>query len=471
MPATDTVTRADAAHLLRRTGYGGSEAEIAALTGQTRRACVNAAMGFQSTDAIPGGPDVGVPAFVANSSQWEAHSDAISWWVDRMATLANPITSPVPAPTTAGNLPIYERLVFFWHDHFACAQDKVSDLPAMWDQIGTFRRMSMGSFESLVRAVAVHPAMLVHLDNQHNTASHPQENFARELMELYTCGVGEFTEADVVAMTRAWTGHNTVGWDNVNEFWDSTYVYDTEAHDFGQKTIFGISANWNGVAQNGGERDTITELVHGVRQAPTARRIARKLFAWFAHLEPSDATVQGLADVFVANNMNIGPLLRAILEHDEFWSATSRWGQVKSPTDYITTMVRRTGADAGSLGLRWRMSNMGQVPLDPPSVAGWGSPLGWLSTASAWGRGQFAGSMRWNATNTETGMGLLADIEDLGATAGVQEILDLFGLEEVSVQTRSRLEAWFDEAHATDRWSIPPQGFMLGALTPEFQVY
>jgi len=471
MPATETVTRADAAHLLRRVGYGGAPAEVDALTGQSRRACVEAAMGFRSTDAIPAGPDAGVPSFVANSSQWEAHSDAISWWVERMATLANPTSTPVPAPANAGNLPIYERLAFFWHDHFACAQDKVGDLPAMWDQIRTLRRMALGSFDSLVRTIAVHPAMLVHLDNQHNTIEHPQENFGRELMELYTCGVGEFTEADVVAMTRAWTGHNTVGWDNVNNFWDSTYFYDTSAHDSAPKTLFGITANWNGVARSGGDRDTISELVHGARQPATARRIARKLFAWFAHSEPSAATVQDLADVFVANNMNIGPLLRAILEHDEFWGVTSRWAQVKSPTDYIATMVRRTGADAWDLGLHWRMHNMGQVPLDPPSVAGWGSPLGWLSTASAWGRGHFAGGMRWDATNTETGLGLLPNLEDLGAATGVQQILDLFGLEEVSTQTRSRLEEWFDEAHSTDRWSIPPQGFMLGALTPEFQVY
>ncbi len=471
MPATDTVSRADAAHFLRRTGYGGSEAEITALTGQTRRACVDAAMGFRSSDPTPNGPDVGQPSFVNNGSQWEAHSDAISWWVERMATLANPTTTPSPAPATAGALPIYERLTFFWHDHFACAQDKVSDLPAMWDQLRMFRRMAMGSFDALVRAVSVHPAMLVHLDNQHNTVWEPQENFGRELMELYTCGVGNFTEADVVAMTRAWTGHNTVGWDNVNQFWDSTYVYDAGAHDFGTKTLFGIAANWNGIAQNGSERDTITELVHGVRRDATARRMARKLFAWFAHGDPSEATVQQLADVFTANNMTIAPLLRAILEHDDFWGATSRWAKLKSPTDFIVSMVRRTGADAWDMGLHWRMYNMGQVPLDPPSVAGWGDDSVWLSTASAWGRGRFASSMRWNATNTSTGLGLLDNLEDDGATAGVQRILDLFGIEWVSAETRNRLETWFDEAHAAARWSIPPQGFMLGALTPEFQVY
>ncbi len=471
MPATDTVTRADAAHFLRRTGYGGSEAEINALTGLTRRACVNAAMGFESTDPVPNGPDVGVPGFVGNASQWDAHSDVISWWVDRMATLANPTSTPSPAPATNGNLPIYERLTFFWHDHFSCAQDKVGDLPAMWDQLRMMRQKAMGSFDSLVRAVSVHPAMLVHLDNQHNTVWEPQENFGRELMELYTCGVGNFTEADVIAMTRAWTGHNTNGWDNVNEVWDNTYNYDTDAHDFGQKTLFDKTRNWNGIAQNGGESDTINELVHGVRRNATASRIAGKLFSWFAHSDPSSATVTELASVFKSEGMTIAPLLRAILEHDDFWGSASRWAKLKSPTEYIVSMVRRTGADAWDLGLHWRMYNMGQVPLDPPSVAGWGADTVWLSTASAWGRGQFAGGMRWDATDTGSGLGLLEDLEDKGAAAGIQEIFDLFGIEEVSSPTRTRLEKWFDQAYDTASWSISPQGFMLGALTPEFQVF
>ncbi len=231
MPASDLLSRSDAAHMLRRTGFGGSDSELAALTGMTREAAVDAAMGFRSSDSAPGGPDVGVPGWVLGESQWEAHSDAIAWWIQRMADLANESTVPTPVPPTSDPLPIYEKMALFWHEHFSCGQDKASDFPVLWDQIGLFRRTGLGNFDSLVRAVAVHPAMLVFLDNESNVAGGIQENFARELMELYTCGVGNFTEADVVAMARAWTGHNTVGW--TGSRWDATYVYRSDEHDHG----------------------------------------------------------------------------------------------------------------------------------------------------------------------------------------------------------------------------------------------
>ena len=474
MPESDTITVQEAAHLLRRTGYGGSNAELTALTGKTRQQCVDAVMGFTAADTIPSGPDVGHPSWVVNSDdgQWQVHSDVIDWWVTRMATLPNPTTTPSPSPATASGLPIYERLAFFWHDHFACAQDKVIDIEAMWDQIRMFRRHAMGSFDNLVRRTAVHPAMLVHLDNQNNTVWEPQENFGREIMELYTCGVGNFTEADVLAMTNNWTGHNTAGWDDVNEFWDSTYVYRPDAHDHAQKTLFGITANWNGIAQHAGERDAITELIHGVRQQATARHLAGKLFRWFAHPEPSESLVNELGNVFIAGNMTVAPLVRAILEHDEFWAVSTRWSQIKSPTDFVVGVVKQLGIDVGQMDLRWRMESMGQVPLDPESVAGWGGGIGWLSTTSAWSRGNFAQGLRWNATDDGAdGLGLLRGIEDMTAANAVQAIFHLFGLTDVSPQTRTGLESWFTQARATHRWSIRPVGFMLGMVSAENQVF
>ena len=452
--------------MLRRTGFGGSDSELAALTGMTREAAVDAAMGFRSSDSAPGGPDVGVPGWVLGESQWEAHSDAIAWWIQRMADLANESTVPTPVPPTSDPLPIYEKMALFWHEHFSCGQDKVSDFPVLWDQIGLFRRTGLGNFDSLVRAVAVHPAMLVFLDNESNVAGGIQENFARELMELYTCGVGNFTEADVVAMARAWTGHNTVGW--TGSRWDATYVYRSDEHDHGQKTLFGISANWNGVVVSGGERDTVTELVYGVKQQATAHFIARKLFRYFAHLDPSDAVVNALGGVFVAAGMEIAPLVRAILLHDEFWGTTARFGLVKSPTEYVASMLRRTGFVADDMGLRWNMEPMGQTLFDPPSVAGWGHGDYWLGTVSAWSRGGFARGQRWRSQEA----GLLADLDDSpDDVAAAQAIFDLFGLEEVSSTTRDSVQRWHRRAYADGRWATVPQGFLVGALCPEFQVY
>ena len=467
MPANSVVSSADAAHLLRRAGFGGSDGEIAALAGKTRVECVAAVMGFQDGHAVPDGPDVGTPGWVVNDEQWEVHGQVIEWWADRMATLPNPTSAPASAPAVAGNLPIYERLAFFWHDHFACNQNKVFDIEAMWDQLRLFRRMAMGNFAELTRAVSIHPAMLVALDNQHNTSWEPQENFGRELMELYTCGVGHYTEDDVVAMTQAWTGHNTVGWNNVEQFWDSTYEYKSDRHDHGTKTLFGITANWNGVAQHGGERDTIDELVYGVRQEQTAERLAGLMFKYFANLQASPATIAAIADDFIAGGMEISALVRAVLLHDDFWDQSSHWAQVKNPMDFVVSIIQRTGIPAGEFGLRWRMEVMGMIPLDPPSVAGWGKGMAWLSTASAWGRGYFASGLRWNSLMD----GHLEDLDEMNREAAVDAILAFYGIENASTPTRDGLLEWFDDAQAGHSWSITPQARMLGALVPEFQVY
>ncbi len=464
MAISDITSRADAAHLLRRAGFGGSSAEIGALTGRTRGACVDAVMGLRSGDPVPLGPDVGVPTFVTKNRQWEAQSAVIDWWVARMAALSSPTTVPTVVPSVAGPSPLQEKMTLFWHDHFACSQDKVDDIPAMWDQNSMFRRLGLGDFGGLLRAVSVQPATLIYLDNQSNVAGSEQENYARELMELHTIGVGEFTEIDVIAMARAWTGHNTVGW--TGSEWDSTYVYNPGDHDHANKTLFGITANWNGLVRSAGEREVMAEFVSGVKQGATARFISRKIFRWFAHLDPGDGLVAVLADAFVASGMRVDALVRAVLSHDEFWGPESRWAQVKSPTELMVSVARRSGLPVADMGLRWNMESMGQVLLSPPDVAGWGIGGEWLTTASAWGRGRAMRSLRWRASEA----GLLAGTDEMAAADAVRVILDLFGLEEVSTATRSELERWHQEARAAARWSIPTQGFLLGAMTPEFQV-
>ena len=259
--------------------------------------------------------------------------------------------SPRPTLGSCG-APIYERLAFFWHDHFACGQHKVQDIEAMWDQLRLFRRMALGNFATLLKAVAIHPAMLVALDNQHNTVRNPQENFAREVMELYTCGVGHFSEADVVSMAAAWTGHNTIGFSLGDTHWNSTYAYRDDDHDNSEKTLFGITARWNGIAQHPRERDAIDELVFGSRQHATAERITTLMFRFFANLEPDQTTISELANVFKQSGMEISALVRAILLHDDFWNQSSRWALVKNPLDFVVSVIRRTGLPASSLELR-----------------------------------------------------------------------------------------------------------------------
>ena len=229
-----------------------------------------------------------------------------------------------------------------------------------------------------------------------------------------------------------------------------------------------ITSPFDGVVVSGGERDTVTELVYGVKQQATARFIARKLFRYFAHLDPSDTVVNALGGVFVAAGMEIASLVRAILLHDEFWGTTARFGLVKSPTEYVASMLRRTGFVAEDMGLRWNMEPMGQTLFDPPSVAGWGHGDYWLGTVSAWARGGFARGQRWRSQEA----GLLAGLDDSpDDVAAAQAIFDLFGLEEVSSTTRDSVQRWHRRAYADGRWATVPQGFLVGALCPEFQVY
>lgn len=459
-----TLSRADAAHLLRRAGYGGTNAEITAFQGKTLTAAVDAVLGHRQSDPVPTGPDVGTPSFVTQSSSYEAHNDAVNWWLHRMATIGQ------PSSVSSGALPIHERMTFFWHDHFACGVDKVGSMKTMWDQNRAFRIGGLGSFYTIVRQASLSPAMLIYLDNHTNHYFAEQENFARELMELYTCGVGNFTEADVVAMARAWTGHSIVGWNGSS--YVRTYEYRPVEHNHNDKTLFGITANWNGVKVASGERDTISELINGVRRTETSRFIARKLFTYFANYWPSEAAIDHLASVMRANSMRISPVIRAIFHHAEFWAPTTRYALIKSPLDFVATWLKRIApasiADVETLGLPSRMRAMDQELFEPPSVAGWGQGTKWLSSAGAWARGEFLEAMRHRSLVDNALPAIDSDDDPLWV---VDQLVGFLGLEDVSDNTEIAIREWFQDAAFTASYSIDRNRGVIAAMCPEFHVY
>jgi uncharacterized protein (DUF1800 family) len=437
MPATDIVSSQDAAHLLRRVGFGPTAAEIQALTGLTRQAAVASVMDFT------GAPAVVRPAVDDRDNQWDCYVNAQEWWVERMRTT---------------NKPLQEKMTLFWHNHFCSGQDKLFDMTAMFDQNLKFRTLGMGNFETLCQQIAVDPAMLVYLDNATNRVGAEQENFARELMELFTLGVGHYTEQDVIAMAKAWTGHNIVGWNG--SFTDPTYVYYPARHDNTVKTLFGIAQNWNGP-------QTITEIVNNSKKSECSLFIARKMWKYFAHTEPSDALVNALAAVF-AGSMVISDLVGAILLHDEFWSATSRWALVKSPVEFVVDVLRRIGRPSTVAGLPWAVEGMGQLLFNPPNVAGWGQNAYWLSTATAWARGGWLSHLKWQLDGWNfwdefkvSGGGALP------AATAAQKIFDDLGIFEPSNATRSQLIAWWN---AEPYWARQPNALIVGAMCPEFNV-
>jgi uncharacterized protein (DUF1800 family) len=436
MPPSTPVSRADAAHFLRRIGFGGSLSEIDALVGQTRQAVVTAALDFSTAPAVVR------PAVDDRSSQWQSYINGYQWWAERMV---------------ATSKPLQEKLTLFWHGHFCSAMEKVNDMGAMFDQNQLFRTHALGDFHDLCQAVAIDPAMLVYLDNATNRVGAEQENFARELMELFTMGVGNYSESDVIAMAKAWTGHNSVGWNG--SFYDASYVFVGARHDNSSKTLFGLTQNRNGPA-------AITEIVRGSKQQACARFIAKKLFKFFAHTNPSDAVVQALASSFIASSMSIATLVEQILLHDEFWSSASRYQRVKSPVEFVVSTLRRIPVPVADSGITWSMESMGQVLFNPPNVAGWGHNEYWLSTATAWGRGSWLGGLRWHLDD----INWWGTLKDLSAGGATQKILDDLGIVDASTATRNALQSWFNLTKPQNSWAIQPNALVVAGLTPEFQL-
>jgi uncharacterized protein (DUF1800 family) len=439
------LAKNDAAHLLRRVGFGGTLAEISALTGLERAAAVDRVMDFSAEPAIVrpavdlNSPNGQYPLFVAGTE----------WWISRM------VTSPTP---------LKEKMTLFWHGHFASSFDKVEYMSAMFNQQLTFRNLGMGSFRDLTQAVAIDPAMLEYLDNATNKVGAEQENFARELMELFTMGVGLFSEADVVAMAKAWTGYNTVGW--TGTYNDTTFKYNANKHDNGNKNLFGITKNWSGP-------EAIDEIINGSKRMICAKFIATKLFRFFAHTQPTDALITELANGFAASNMNIGALMRSILMHDEFWAPSTRYALIKSPVEFVVDVLRRSGIPVSASGVSWSMSPMGQALFQPPSVAGWGQNGYWLSTATMWGRSKWLDHMRWSVKDVPK----WGDLAALAPAVAAQRIFDDLGIVEPSAGTRTQMESWLTRAkqgyvengvQTYDSWSVQPNVLMMGCLTPEF---
>ncbi len=440
MPASDQISYNEAAHLLRRAGFGGSKREARALVGLTRSQAVAAVLDFGT--ATPARPPEN-----PNLSEWQQNLAAQEWWITEMAT---------------GKHPLREKMTLFWHGHFATSWDKVDDQKLMNDQNHILRTMGMGDFAEMCKAVSLGPAMLIYLDNETNVAGAEQENFARELMELFTIGVGNFSEDDVIAMAKAWTGHNTKGFVNRDGRWvyDPSYVYNKAEHDGSNKTLWGITRRWNGP-------DTIDELVHGSQQGLTARYISEKLWKFLATGTPSEAVLKRISNAFIASGMRGKALVKAILLEDDFWDPSARYALVRSPVEYIVALMKVTGWTTEDIPIRWYMEPMGQLLFNPPDVAGWGTNDYWLSTATAWARSRFVTEWQWRIRNTP----LLEGVEDRSPADAASYIFSTFNVSQPSAASRAAIEAWVANAHANNRgWSIQPNSFVLGALCPEFQM-
>ncbi len=429
------VSIADASHLLRRTGFFVDPAEVTAITKlASRAAAIDRVLDTTRNPAVKLPIGFGKPP--DNYLAWRSMT---YWWLDRMAT----------TPT-----PIVEKMTLFWHGHFATSLDKVLDMGVMAEQHSTLRQHALGDFHAMAQAISVDPGMLKYLDNWLNFAGKVQENFARELMELFTMGVGSFTEADVVAMARAWTGHGA----------DVTfrhYAFSPALHDNGTKFMFGRMESWDGPA-------ALTEILKGGKAVVSSKFIAAKVFSYLAYpIAPTSPVITPIATAFRSSGLSIRALVKAVLTSAEFWSATARRALVRPPMEWFAATLRATGQKASKISDD-AIVQSGQIPFMPPDVNGWGANEQWLSTSQVWGRATWAA----DASAAAALAGVLVTSSLLTPQAAVQKAFDRFGINEPSAKTRAALEACFTQTKAAGKSAaIPAQLMHLLMLSPDFMVH
>lgn len=402
-------------HLWRRAGFGVTDADRRHLDGvRSYRDLVDSLLYYDGAAA-----DVdrylGTPGYVGVSSA-QAFSPDTNIDHARQRWLFRFVHSPAP---------LREKMALFWHQHFATAHSKIAgeygaadatrllvaradrDPAGQRGQIDLFRERPFPRFRDLLVAVARDPAMLVWLDGRSNTRQNPQENFGRELMELFTFGVGHFAEADVYAAARVFTGWNLrVTGPRGTGTARYEYVFDAGRHDNSAKTftfpIYGSGPSPHVIpARSGaeGERDGL-DLIHALSVHPeTARRLARKLWEWFvSDLDaPDPAFVESVAGVYRQYDTDMRPVMRAVLTSPQFTDADRVYRRCAWPVEFVVRSIREIGGLGFSVASALTpMLNMGQQLLEPPDVNGWTLGLGWFSTGATLARMNFASQLATN---------------------------------------------------------------------------
>jgi hypothetical protein len=339
------------------------------------------------------------------------------WWANRMVATTHPLE---------------QKMALFWHGHFATHENKVRDYRKMLQQIALFERHATGNARELTVDVAQNPAMLYFLDAEFNVKGAPNENFAREVMELFTMGVGNYSERDVRECARAFTG-----W----YFDDLAFEVDPDKHDDGVKEFLGRRGNFDGV-------DVIKIIFE---QPVTAEFLAGKIYRFLVRDELSPALRKALGAVLRDASYELKPLLTAILTSKDFYSAASFGGHIKGPVEHMVAMMRQLGASAlpGVPDFNQSTIAMGQHLLNPPSVAGWAGGKAWITPGLLIARGNVArdvlipdmtGFRDWNfSAGTDDVLGQrLRDGYDIGAATAVSDPSKMSTFDRVALERDER---------------------------------
>lgn len=369
-----------AAHLLNRAGFGGTPFEIEQIHALGMERAVESVTSladdgfpslpwqtprnFDELKQLLGEAEVGETSRRLKLERRKLRGKLwplVAWWVRRMARSNNPFR---------------EKLTLFWHDHFATSMFKVSHAFLMWQQNEMLRMNAYGSFRTILQQISRDPAMMLWLDTATSTKRRPNENFGRELLELFTLGEGNYTERDIQEAARAFTGYKV-------NFNTELFSFKPEDFDAGTKVILGTSGIVSG--------DDVIEVC--LAQPQCARFIVQKLWRYYVSDEPPPPDfLNSLAETFRASDYQIRPVLMAIFSASEFYAPSAVRSQIKSPIQWLVGLARQLEFElpADGLHLGSPLRAMGQLPFMPPDVDGWPHGSEWITTAQLLFRYSFA---------------------------------------------------------------------------------
>ena len=457
------------AHLMRRAGFGATREEIHSYAAKGYAATVEDLL--DPPDAEWLGDDM-VRRFDLEASGMINAPGSSRNWVYRMIT------------TSA---PLLDKMALFWHGIFATGVPKVINGRVLYDQINTFRRHGMDSFDSILVRLAKDPAMIVWLDNQENHSHAINENWARELLELFSMGVGNYTEDDIKECARAFTGW-TIGnteYMMVRSQRDSDWPYGRiayhfdyrpEDHDDGEKTFLGQRGNFNG--------DDIIDII--CQQESTARFISRHLYHFFVADEPpvpawpytpprDPEAIDTLVQAYFESGYDVRSMLRVLFNSDFFKSEDVRYKKVKGPAEYLVGVLRMTGEfdmPRREMIPRYRQTVwMGQELSNPPSVEGWHEGVEWIDTGTLIERINFA-SEQFGDSNKPGVKAMIDricrdDANELSSEQIVDRCLDEMGAFSVDDETRDVLIRFMEAGHSRENVE---NLLRLSASTRQFQM-
>jgi uncharacterized protein (DUF1800 family) len=317
--------------------------------------------------------------------------------------------------------PLQEKMTMFWHNHFATTYSKLAAdsgekqaakllaakpgvLRGPMGQLELFREYGMGSYRDLLFRVAQDAAMVIFLDGQFNTRAKPQENFGREIMELFSVGVGYYTEPDVYAAARVFTGWNlreSEGYTDNDMNAYKEFVYNADQHETSEKTFsFPIYSDGSRTiparSESAGLQDGIDLITALAFHPETARRLARKFWHFFVSeiVPPDPAFVSATANVYLQSGTRIGPVVYSVLTSPWFNDPSAQHARFSWPAEFVVRAIKEVGWQNFSVDkARAPMSNMGQALYEPPNVAGWPLGANWFSTSTMLARSNFAATL------------------------------------------------------------------------------